>query len=249
MERRLTMPVTSTKKRLSATVYYLLSGLALAWPGLLATGWLLPDWRTGLTLTPLSLSAIHLLVLGFMLTVAFGVLYQIVPIAFQAPPVPRHVLYWHLPLHILSVVLMVTGFLTLRFPVVGTGGTLLIGVSIAYFTLIVRSYVRAKNKTLVHRNLVWPLLSMWLVLLIGVYQALFPGYTDQRVVLSHVLLGGVCVLGRSRPCLLVQARAHVCHQPRLPRVAAADSEYILQRYPVGHREFVVGAIQCEQGAA
>jgi hypothetical protein len=189
MERRLTMPVTSTKKRLSATVYYLLTGLALAWPGLLATGWLLPEWRTGVTLTPLSLGTIHLLVLGFMLTVAFGVLYQIVPIAFQAPLVPRHVLYWHLPLHILSVVLMVTGFLTMRFPVVGIGGTLLIGVSAAYFTLILRSYVRARNKTFVHRNLVWPLLPLWLVLLIGVYQAFFPAYTDQRVVLSHALLG------------------------------------------------------------
>jgi hypothetical protein len=184
------MPVTSTKKRLSATVYYLLTGLALGWPGLLATGWLLPLWKSGVTLTPLSLGSIHLLVLGFMLTVAFGVLYQIVPIAFQAPPVPRHVLYWHLPIHVLSVVLMVTGFLTLQYPVVGIGGTLFIGVSAAYFGLVLRSYVRAKNKTAVHRNLVLPFVSLWLVLLIGVYQAYLPEYTSASVVLSHVLVGG-----------------------------------------------------------
>jgi hypothetical protein len=184
------MPATSTKKRLSATVYYLLTGLVVSWPALFATGPLLPLWRQGITMTPLSLGAIHLLVLGCMLTVAFGVLYQIVPIAFQAPPVPRHVLWWHLPMHIGSVVILVAGFLTMHFEVVGIGGVLLILNGIAYFSVIVRCYFQARNKTAVHKQLIFPFASLWVALLIGVYQAFFPTHVGSPVVLSHVLIGG-----------------------------------------------------------
>lgn len=187
--------VPSTKKHLSATVYYLLVGMVLGWPGLLATGFLLPAWQQGAATAPLSLAVIHVLVLGSMLTVAFGVLYQIVPIAFQAPPVPRHVLYWHLPLHIVSVVFMVIGFLSMRFDVVGIGGGMLLFSALGYFSLIARSYIRARNKTPVHKGLFVPFASLWPVILVGIFQAFWPGRVSQRVILTHVLLGGFAFWG------------------------------------------------------
>lgn len=186
---------TSTKKHLSATVYYLLTGMILGWPGLLATGLLLPTWQHGTTFSTRSLAVIHLLILGSMLTVAFGVLYQIVPIAFQAPSIPRHVLYWHLPLHVISVVIMVFGFLLMRFNVVAIGGGLLLCSAAAYFTLITRSYLKARNKTPVHKGLSMPFVALWLVILVGIFQAVFPGQVNQSVILTHVLLGGFAFWG------------------------------------------------------
>lgn len=186
---------TGTKKRLSATVYYLLIGLAVGWPSLLGVSRLLPLWQQGLIGSPDSLAAIHLLILGSMLTVACGVLYQMIPIAFQAPPVPRHVLYWHLPLHLLSVAGMVIGFLTSEFLVVGVFGSLLFCGAAGFFLFAVKSYRRARNKTAVHRALMFPLAALGLVMLIGIDQALIPASVSDSLLLTHVLLGGMAFWG------------------------------------------------------
>ncbi|WDL97568.1 hypothetical protein [Alicyclobacillus sp. ALC3] len=186
---------TGTKKRLSPSVYYLLIGTAVGWPSLLGVSRLLPLWQQGRSGTPDSLAAIHLLVLGSMLTVAWGVLYQIVPIAFQAPPVPRHLLYWHLPLHLLSVVGMVIGFLTSQFLVVGSFGSLLFCSATGFFVFAFKSYRRARNKTAVHRALIFPLAALGLVMLIGIDQALLPASVSSSLLLTHVLLGGMAFWG------------------------------------------------------
>ncbi|MCL6597381.1 MAG: hypothetical protein K6T81_01420 [Alicyclobacillus macrosporangiidus] len=181
--------ITSTKKRLSATVYYLLTGLGLSVPALLAGGAVLPDWAAGASTMPLSLADIHLLFLGVMSTIACGVLYQIVPIAFQAPPIGRHVLAWHLPLHVASVIAMVAGFLTADWRVVGWGGLVMFASLAAYLRLVLASYRRARNKTAVHRALVLPLLGLAGVLLVGLWQAWLPARVSDPVVQTHVLFG------------------------------------------------------------
>ncbi|MDA8119334.1 MAG: hypothetical protein M0Z85_04625 [Gammaproteobacteria bacterium] len=186
---------TNTKKRLSPTVYYLLTGIALSWPGLVATGRLLPLWRTGETDFALSLATIHDLVLAFMLSVAFGVLYQIVPIAFRAPAMPRHVFRWHLPVHVAAVTTMIVGFLTQRFAIVGVGGSALFVNMVVYFGWLLQSYFRAKNRTPVHRQLGLPFLALWSVVLIGIYQALFPGKVTDSVLMTHVMVGGFAFWG------------------------------------------------------
>ncbi|EJY54441.1 hypothetical protein URH17368_2909 [Alicyclobacillus hesperidum URH17-3-68] len=184
-----------TKKRLSATVYYLLTGLCLGWPSLASLGVLLPDWRRGEVIFPLSLAAIHLFILGSMLTVAFGVLFQVIPIAFQAPPIPRHVLCWHLPIHVASVASMTAGFITSSFTIVAVGGAVLFANTTLYFAFIGHHYVRARNKTLVHRILSLPVSVLWFVMLLGLFQATFPNKVFPGVLLTHIILGGLAFWG------------------------------------------------------
>ncbi|MBX6353014.1 MAG: hypothetical protein IRZ10_06725 [Thermoflavifilum sp.] len=181
--------ITSTKKRLSATVYYLLTGLALSVPTFIGAGIACPGWARGDTASPLSLAVIHALFLGVMLTVACGVLYQIVPIAFQAPPVPRHVLAWHLPLHVLAVLGMLAGFLTAHWLWVGWSGTALVVLLGVYLSFIAGSYLRARNRTAVHRGLIMPMLALAGVLGVGLLQAFDPAQATTTVVSSHMLLG------------------------------------------------------------
>ncbi|MCL6517204.1 hypothetical protein [Alicyclobacillus sp.] len=183
--------ITSTKKRLSATVYYLLTGLGLSVPAFLAMGRVLPRWAFGAVMTPGSLAEIHLLFLGVMLTIACGVLYQIVPIAFQAPPISRRVLGWHLPIHVLSVMWMVAGFLVSDWRLVGTGGLILVVALAAYLRLVLASYRAARNKTQVHRSLVFPMASLAVVLVVGLWQAWWPAGATEPVVHTHVLFGVV----------------------------------------------------------
>ncbi len=189
------MAETSTKKHLSVTVFYLLTAMGIGWPAFAATGHLLPLWRSGDTLAPLSLAVIHTLILGSMLTIAFGVLYQIVPIAFQAPPVARHVLWWHLPIHLASVALMIAGFLLSDFVDVGIGGTIVLMATGTYFYFILKSYRKARNRTVVHRSLIIPFASLFLVVALGIFQALWPQSVTPEVLFSHMLVGGLLFWG------------------------------------------------------
>ncbi|MCL6592680.1 MAG: hypothetical protein K6T31_01770 [Alicyclobacillus sp.] len=181
---------TSTKKHLSPTVWYLLVGQWISWPGLLASAQAWPQWRFGVTSSPLSLAILHDLAVGTLLTSAWGVLYQFVPIAFQAPPLPRHVLAWHLPLQVFGALWLSAGFAAGQWPWVAAGGALVTVAGAGLFALVLRSYLRARNKTVVHRALLVPLGLLWLVLLLGLVQALWPQAMRSPVVHTHALLAG-----------------------------------------------------------
>ncbi len=177
------------KKRLSATISYLLSAIVFAILGFVFLGLDMPALAERITMSPLTLATIHTIILGFMLTVAYGVSYQVIPIAFQAPALPRHVLYWHLPAHLLSVCIMIAGFLISDWSIVGIGGTLLLAAFLAYVTVAQISFRKAKNKTPVHRHLVLPMLSLFLVMLFGLWMAFgLPG-SSVDTLLTHVTLG------------------------------------------------------------
>lgn len=186
------MPVLSgTKRRLSPTVTYLLTALIISWPAMAAAAWALPFWRLGIVSSPASLIAIHAVVLGFLLTVAYGVLYQVVPIAFQAPPVPRHVMYWHLPLHVLAVSAMVLGFWRTQWLWVAGGGALCFLMVIAYAWFVGTSWRAARNRTVVHRWLMAPGSAVVIVMVLGIWQALHPAAARAHVLWIHAVVGGL----------------------------------------------------------
>ncbi len=185
----------ANSKRLSATVAYQLMGLVFACPSLLAMEWILPGFASSNVIFPASLAAIHALILGFMLTVAFGVLYQIVPIAFTAPQMPYHVLYWHLPAHSVSVALMIYGFAVVNTELIVTGGGLLIVGTISFLYILYSSFCKAKNKTYVHRGLYFPAIALIIAFFIGFWQAYSPGTVSTSLLLTHVIIGGLAFWG------------------------------------------------------
>ncbi|MCL6631467.1 MAG: hypothetical protein K6T63_02445 [Alicyclobacillus herbarius] len=187
---------TSTKKRLSATVTYLLCGLLVACVCLAVTGTTLSQWAKGDWWSVNTVGVLHGLLLGFLLTVAYGVLYQVVPIAFQAPPMPRHVLYWHLPLHILSVLALIAGFVSREQSLSRIGGIgVLIGLlGFAHFLYHV-SYKHARNRTPVHRMLGIPIASLGATILLGLFQLWQPAHIGLPLLLTHAILGGILFWG------------------------------------------------------
>ncbi len=178
-----------TEKHLSPTVWYILTGLLWTWPVFILSGRLLPDWRAGDIASSQTLADIHALILGFLLTTACGVLYQVVPIAFQAPPIDRHVAKWHLPTHTGSVLVMVIGFLLNRWPVVAVGGSILFAVTVVFGGHVLRSYRRARNPTTVHQQLLLPFISIVIVMILGIMMASGWGDPENRLLLTHALLG------------------------------------------------------------
>ncbi|UOF92052.1 hypothetical protein LSG31_07420 [Fodinisporobacter ferrooxydans] len=180
---------TSTKKSLSATVYYILTAFLFIWVALFQIGRVLPLWAKGITTAPVSLFTIHFTILGFMLTAAFGVMYQFIPIAFQAPPIGRHVLYWHLPIHALASVVLSVGFLRFQMQMVMIGGIFLLCNSIAYLTVVLQSYRKARNQTFVHKGMLLPIVAVVVVMIFGIWMAAgLPG-TGQALLEAHIFLG------------------------------------------------------------
>ncbi|MHB1627470.1 MAG: hypothetical protein ACYCVB_03695 [Bacilli bacterium] len=178
-----------TEKHLSPTVWYILTGLLWTWPAFILSGGLLPDWRAGDIASSLTLADIHALILGALLTTACGVLYQVIPIAFQAPPIDRQVAKWHLPAHTGSVLVMVVGFLLNRWSVVAVGGSILFAATIVFGGHVLRSYRRARNPTAVHQQLLLPFICIVIVMILGIMMA--SGWSDpeNRLLLTHALLG------------------------------------------------------------
>ena len=180
---------SSTKRIISPTIWYLL--IALAASGI-AWWWSFSLFTTlhhGIFWSGAIFAWIHLAVLGSLLTGAFGVMFQLIPIAFQAPPLSKKVAVWHLPLHLLSITLMVYGFARMQFYFVGTGGSLLLINVFLYLLQVYKSYKQARNKTIVHRRLWLPILGLMLVMCIGIWQAFSLPGTGLSLLLSHIMLG------------------------------------------------------------
>ncbi len=74
---------------------------------------------------PYMLALVHLWLPGFLLSIAIGALYQLIPVVLGTPLLLSAIGAWvHLGLHSLGVTLLVNGFASGRFSVVAAGGTL-----------------------------------------------------------------------------------------------------------------------------
>ncbi len=180
---------SSTKRIISPTIWYLLIALAVSG---IAWWWsfsLFTTLHQGIFWSGELFAWIHLAILGSLLTGAFGVMFQLIPIAFQAPPLSKKVAVWHLPAHLLSITFMVYGFAHMQFDVVGTGGSLLLVSVFSYMLQVYKSYKQAHNKTIVHRRLWLPILGLMLVMCIGIWQAFDGPGTGISLLFSHIILG------------------------------------------------------------
>ncbi len=156
----------------------------------------MPEWVGGQWWGWATVSVLHGVLLGFMLTVAYGVLYQVVPIAFQAPPMPRHILYWHLPLHLASTAGLLLGFVAHWRWLTTLGGLGVLAGLLAFLHFLYhRSYKHARNRTPVHRMLGIPILGLVFTILFGLDQAARPTGVDSHLLLTHAVLGGLVFWG------------------------------------------------------
>ncbi|MCY0900621.1 MAG: hypothetical protein OWU32_00360 [Firmicutes bacterium] len=181
--------VNQQKKRISVTIWYISVALLWCLPSMILVGLSLPAAITGNIGASMVLTAIHAIILGVLLTAAAGVLWQFVPIAFQARPLPRHVLYWHLPTHTLSVLFMSYGFLTHNFDIVAVGGSCLMLVTLAYGTFLVVSLRHARNRTPVFSQLGWPLLFLPVIMFIGILLAAGMISGSNQWLATHAVIG------------------------------------------------------------
>lgn len=177
------------KRIISPTVWYLLIALTC---GLTVWVWfwhLLPQLLAGNVMSGAVLAMLHLAILGTLLTGALGVMFQLIPIAFRAPTLPKRITLWHLPVHLIAVLIMVFGFLASNFLQVAIGGSLLFANTLLYLAQVYKSYRKAYNKTIIHQRLWLPLLGLIMVMSIGIWQALdLPG-TGLSLLFSHIFLG------------------------------------------------------------
>ncbi len=186
---QMNLQAESAKKHMSPTVWYLLIALAtgaIAWCAMFI---IVPLLEKGVFWSNEIFAWIHLAILGSLLTGAFGVMFQLIPIAFQAPPLPKKVAIWHLPLHLIAISIMIYGFLRMQFNLVGVGGSLLFVTTFSYLLQVYRSYKNANNKTIVHRRLWLPILGLALVMGIGIWQAFTLPGTGLPLLFSHIMIG------------------------------------------------------------
>ncbi len=183
------MAVSTTKRKLSATVYYAMTALIFGMIGVVFVQFLIPSWQHGLWTAGPTLAAVHSMILGFMLTMVFGVMYQVIPIAFQAPAIPRNVLFWHLPIHVFCVIGMITGFLLGKLFITGMFGTALLLSTIAFFIIAIKSYRQARNKTSVHQHLRYPFVALGLVMVFGIWMAFYLPGDSFSLYSTHIFLG------------------------------------------------------------
>lgn len=183
------MPIPTINRKLSATVYYAITALIFDIFGVVLVQGLIPYFQHGLLTAGPTLAAVHSMILGFMLTIVFGVMYQVIPIAFQAPGVPRHVLYWHLPGHVLFVIGMIAGFLSDKLMVTGIFGTMLLLITVAFLLVVMKSYRQAHNKTSVHQHLLFPFIALGVVMIFGIWMAFYLPGDSYSLYSTHIFLG------------------------------------------------------------
>ena len=206
---QMNLQAESAKKHMSPTVWYLLIALAtgaIAWCAMFIIVPLLEKkvyWSNEI------FAWIHLAILGSLLTGAFGVMFQLIPIAFQAPPLPKKVAIWHLPLHLIAISIMIYGFLRMQFNLVGVGGSLLFVTTLLYLLQVYRSYKNANNKTIVHRRLWLPILGLALVMGIGIWQAFTLPGTGLPLLFSHIMIGVLWFWGGTCSRHQLQIHPHV----------------------------------------
>lgn len=177
------------KKRISVTIWYI--SVALLWciPSMILVGLSLPAAATGDIGASMVLASVHAIILGVLLTCAVGVLWQFVPIAFQARPLPRHVLYWHLPIHTLAVLIMIYGFLYNKWKLVSVGGSCLLLVTLAYGVFLMASLRHARNRTPVFNQVGWPLLFLPIAMLVGILLATGGISGTNQWLATHAVIG------------------------------------------------------------
>jgi len=107
----------------------------------------------------------------------------------QAMSMSTKNVYWHLPIHTLSVLLMIYGFLANTLNIVTVGGSCLLLDTLAYGALLAASLRHARNRTPVFSQVGWPLLFLPIAMLAGILLATGMIGGSNQWLATHAVIG------------------------------------------------------------
>lgn len=164
------------------------------------------------------LSVTHLFVLGFVLSVVTGAMYQLVPVALETTLWSERLARWHFPVHVVSVAGMVWAFWVSDMKQVGHFGSgLALGVGFFVWNLV-RTLLKVRGWTVVSFGIASAL--VWLTAVIAAGLALAAAKSTYELVgqpgvnpaLSATLAGLKATadfLARFEPLAAMHAHAHL----------------------------------------
>ena len=149
---------------------FIAAGLA-AFAGTAATLAAAPEVLGYPYLHPTLVALAHLALPGFLLSVCFGAVYQLMPVVLGPPlRLPLAAAWSHLALHLAGTALLVTGFARGHFALAGGGGALVAAGTAIFAAAVFRTFAAAERRDAIAWS--FPLSAGWLALTVAVGVAL-----------------------------------------------------------------------------
>lgn len=203
---------------LTGAVAAALFGIALPWiapEALLSPGF------------PHVLALVHTATLGWLTMTMFGATMQLVPVIVVAPLRATRFLYWHYPVYLGGVLLLISGFWLMRPWLLALGGSFIVLAVIHHVIILATTLAHATKRPLTARFLIASLCYLCIVVSLGLTAALnfqfgFLGPNLDQLLLVHITLGVVgwlstTLIGVSYTLVRMFALAHE-HTDRLGKI-------------------------------
>lgn len=135
--------------------------------------WLLaePELLTSYHYRPHTVAATHLFILGFILSIVMGSVYQLVPVALETKLYSEKLVRWHAAFHLVGVSLMVPMFYFWDIKQVGHGGSFVYIGMLFFVYNLARTLGRAPKPNVIGAFIVAALLWLFLTMTAGLMLA------------------------------------------------------------------------------
>lgn len=130
-----------------------------------------PELVTAYHYRPHTVAAAHLFILGFILSVVMGAVYQLVPVALETKLFSEKLMRWHLAFHLVGVTLMVLMFYVWDMKQVGHAGSFVYGGMLLFVFNLVRTLGRVPKPNVISAFIVAALLWLFLTMTAGLMLA------------------------------------------------------------------------------
>ncbi len=149
---------------------FMIYGLACL---LLGAVWLVaePELVTSYHYRPHTVAAAHLLILGFILSVVMGSVYQLVPVALETKLFSEKLVCWHAAFHLVGVTLMVPMFAVWDMKQVGHAGSFIYFGMLFFVYNLARTLGRVAKPNVIAAFVVAALLWLFLTMTAGLMLA------------------------------------------------------------------------------
>jgi len=125
----------------------------------------------GYNLLPQNIGLVHLFLVGFVMSVIFGSLYQLLPVALEAPMFSKDFSYIQAFLHFISVFLFVLGFIWGRYELVRYGSLILFISMMIFVVNATLTLLKNRNKEVQTRYIVASIFFLCFGVIIGFLMA------------------------------------------------------------------------------